>query len=147
MYSRLGLTTLLGTAVILSPGCRPTQSDTVPPGLPGTYTYVGAGSIAGASWDVHATLNLGADRQYRLVANANVKQEKEQETDRGTFQVTGDRLVLTSAGDKDTHELTIRGDSLLAGGSLGLAARMAMRAAGVSKPVFLKEPRSPTTAR
>ena len=147
MHSRLGLPTFLTAAVVLSLSCRPPQSDALPPDLPGSYTYAGRGAIAGAPWDVRATLTLGADMAYRLLVRATLKREEEQETDQGTFRVAGEKLVLNSAGDSDTHELTIRGDSLLAGEGWGLTTRMAMRVAGVPKPVFLTEAPRPTAAQ
>jgi hypothetical protein len=103
----------------------------------GTYAYGGRGSTVSIPWRFDAKLQLDGRGKYALDVDVEVKDDKDRDTDYGTYRVEGDKLYLDDDGNGDDHELVIRGDSLIA--DTGWQSSLALRLVGVPKPIFVKE--------
>jgi hypothetical protein len=103
----------------------------------GTYAYGGSGTTMTIPWRFDAKLQLDGRGKYTLDFDVEVKDDKDRDTDYGTYRVDGDRLYLDGDGGGDDHELVIRGDSLIA--DTGWKGALALRMVGVPKPIFIKE--------
>ncbi|HEX4931665.1 MAG TPA: hypothetical protein VFV33_00715 [Gemmatimonadaceae bacterium] len=104
----------------------------------GRYVYAGQGSTMTIPWRFNAALALDGRGAYVLDIDVQVRGEGERGTTRGTYAVSDGVLRLTPTKERGTsHELLIRGDSLMAETDLG--GSVLLRLAGVPKPVFVRE--------
>ncbi len=103
----------------------------------GRYVYAGSGRTVTIPWRFNAALALDGRGKYALDVDVAVRGEGDRNTSYGTYAVDNDRLRLSSDRGGETHELVIRGDSLVAETDVG--GSVILRLVGVPKPVFVRE--------
>ena len=98
----------------------------------GTYIFDESGDALGKfPWSAHAELELRPEGRYELRLRTNLEHEMEEETSWGRYHQKGDRLILSSASDRDEHEFRIEGNRLVF--EADWKARIALKAVGVTK--------------
>lgn len=104
----------------------------------GRYVYAGSGRTVTIPWRFNAALNLDGRGKYALDVDVSVRGEGDRKTSYGTYSVDNDRLLLASdRANSQSHELVVRGDSLVAETDIG--GSVILRMAGIPKPVFVRE--------
>jgi hypothetical protein len=132
-------------AALVTAGCRGSESDPVPPTLPGSYVYAARGTTLKKPWQFAARLELTPDKRYKFTLDKTVDGSKDStETSVGTYDVSGDHLMIhdsdaSGTASKDLHKLLIKADSLIA--EVGWTAEIFLKGVGAPNIVFVKERR------
>ena len=109
-----------------------------PADVAGTYIFDEQGDALGKfPWTAHAELELKEHGRFELRLHTNIGDESEEETSWGRYTMDGDRVVLSSSGDSDSHELRIDGNRLIFDPSM--KQRIALKAVGVTKTYMEKQ--------
>jgi hypothetical protein len=131
---------------LVAAGCRGgSESDPVPPTLPGSYVYAARGTTLRKPWQFAARLELSPDKRYRFTLDKTVDGKKDStETSVGSYDVSGDHLMIhdsdaSGTASKDLHKLLIKADSLIA--EVGWTAEIFLKGVGAPNIVFVKERR------
>lgn len=104
----------------------------------GRYVYAGSGRTVTIPWRFNAALNLDGRGKYAMDVDVSMRGEGDRNTSYGTYSVDNNRLILASdRANGETHELVVRGDSLVAETDIG--GSVILRMAGIPKPVFVRE--------
>ena len=103
----------------------------------GRYVYAGSGRTVTIPWRFNAALDLDGRGKYALDVDIAVRGEGDRNTSYGTYSVDNQRLTLSAQRGGESHELVIRGDSLVAETDVG--GSVLLRMVGVPKPVFVRE--------
>ena len=131
-------------AVLVAAGCKGNgDSDPVPAGLPGTYSYAAKGSIFKKPWEFSTRLDLTADRDYTLTIDKTIDGKADpRETSTGAYAVDGDHILLREVRpaigvSKDVHKLRLKADSLVA--EVGWTGELFLKGVGAPNIVFVKQ--------
>ena len=130
-------------SALLAAGCRGgSESDPVPPTVPGSYVYAGRGSTLKKPWAFEARLELTPARRYTLTLDKTIDGKTDStETTEGSYVVSGNHVIIRDSGQDnpsdDDRKLLIKADSLIA--EVGWTAQLFLKGLGAPNLVFVKE--------
>jgi hypothetical protein len=136
---------LTASAVLLTAGCRGSQSDPAPASIPGSYVYAARGSTLRKPWEIAAHLELTPGKRFTLTFDKTIEGRRDPtETATGTYSVSGNHLELHEGkgplqSTQDVHKLVISADSLIA--EVGWTVELFLKGVGAPNIVFVKERR------
>jgi hypothetical protein len=103
----------------------------------GTYVFDAGGNPFGKlPWSAHVELKLEKGGSYDLRVRMNIDNDLNEEASYGRYRVKGDRLILYSEHDHDSHEFRIEGDQLMFGNDW--KQKLALKAVGIEDAVMKK---------